>query len=178
MSTQLMLATSAAVSAIVSAFIVGVFTLRVKRKEYVNDYYKTIIHKRISAYEEVEKLIVGLKACHVADDNRPYHTLFSSEETEDWFRAFALIENAMSQGLWLTDDVFLTLAELNYLVYHSKKPESVIEFAKTNYESIASIRQHLEILLARDMLLLHDVKHFLKSKNRPDPGLHRVALKR
>jgi len=60
----------------------------------------------------------------------------------------------------------------------SKKPVSVIEFGKSNYQRLATLRASLERILATDMLRLHEVKQFLKSKNKPDPGFRLVNLKR
>ena len=78
------LVSSSVISAAVSAGIVGLMNLRAKRNEYVNDYYKTVIKRRITPYEELEKFIVRLKASVVGDDNRPCHVMFVfSENAED-----------------------------------------------------------------------------------------------
>ena len=80
---------SSLLSGIVGAIVGGIFSLRGKHKEYVNDYYKTIINRRLAAYEKVEVLIRNLKAAVVApEDSRPYHLLFSSETDDDWKRVF------------------------------------------------------------------------------------------
>jgi hypothetical protein len=165
-------------SGFLSALIAGAYTLRAKHNEYVNDYYKTVITRRITAYEKLEVLIIQLKAA-VADegDNRPYHLMFSSEKDEDWQRSWMLLHEVMSQGLWLSDGLFAKLRELNILAFHYDKPSSVIEFGKKNYETLAVLRDQLETTLAKDMLHLHDVARFLKSKqNRPDLGFTPTRL--
>jgi hypothetical protein len=53
----------------------------------------------------------------------------------------------------------------------------MVEFGKKNYEAIATIRAQLERLLAKDMLNLHDVRAFLKSKDKPDPGFRAFHVK-
>jgi hypothetical protein len=167
-------------SGALSALVSGLYSLRSKRNEYVNEYYKTIIKRRVAAYEQLEKTIIPLKTS-IADsdnDNRLYHLPFSSEKDEDWDRSVVSLLAVMSQGLWLSDEVFETLQELNLLLFHSKKPDSVIEFGKANYEKIATFRATLERLLARDMLSLYDVKQFLKSKDKRDPGFRSVNLKK
>jgi hypothetical protein len=165
-------------SGFVSALIAGAYSLRAKRNEYVNDYYKTVIARRITAYEKLEVLIIQLKAA-VADkgDNRPYHLIFSSETEEDWQRSWIVMHEVMSQGLWLSDGVFAKLRELNILAFHFDKPNSVIEFGKKNYQTLALLREELETMLAKDMLHLHDVARFLKSKqDRPDLGFTLTRL--
>ena len=109
MNTQLLLTllSTSAISALIGAIVAGYFGLRAKQNDYVNDYYKTIIAKRITAYEQLELFIGGLKACVVEEnDKRPYHLLFSSEAEADWDRAFALLHSVMSQGVWLSNEVF------------------------------------------------------------------------
>jgi hypothetical protein len=166
-------------SGALSALVAGLYGLRAKRNDYVNDYYKTIIKRRVAAYERLENTIVSLKTS-VADpvDNRLYHSPFSSENEEDWNRNVVSLTSVMSEGLWLSDEAFDELKDLNLPLFHSTKPASVIEFGKNNYERIAKLRANLERTLARDMLRLHEVKRFLKSKDKRDPGFRQVKLKR
>jgi hypothetical protein len=165
-------------SGAVSALVAGMYNLRAKRNEYVNDYYKIVLKKRIAAYEQLENTIVLLKTS-VADptDHRIYHLPFSSEKDEDWERSIVSLLAVMSHGLWLSGEAFDKLRELNLLLFHSEKPASVVEFGKNNYQTLATLRASLERILATDMLGLHDVEQFLKSKDKPDPGFRQVNLK-
>lgn len=165
-------------SGFLSAVVAGIYNLHSKQKEYVNDYYKTVINRRVAAYENLEALIVALKTSVVDEsDKKGYHLLFSSEKEEDWEAAFVVVGRVMDQALWLSDEVFRGVRDLNYLIFHFEKPPSVVEFGKKNYERIATLRADLERLLARDLLNLHDVRRFLKGKDQPDPGFHAVDLK-
>jgi hypothetical protein len=164
-------------SGLLSALVAGIYGLRAKQSEYVNDYYKTVVARRVSAYEDLEKLLREIKTAVVDEsDNKPYHLLFCSEKDEDWQRAWVLLYAVMTRGLWLSDEVYAKLRELNLLIFHSGKPSSLIAFGKDNYKRIATLRNDLEVLLAKDMLALHDVPRFLKSKNKPDPGFQAVYL--
>lgn len=168
---------SSVLSGIVGAVVGGIFSLRGKRNEYVNDYYKTIIRRRVVAYEKVELLIVNLKAAVVApDDTRPYHLLFASEKDDDWKRALLLVFEALNEGLWLTQEMFNKVRDLSHILFQFEKPDSVIEYGRRLYKDLETQRDELERLLAKDMLQLHDVPRFLKQKNRPDPGFHPVQL--
>ncbi len=181
MNIQIVLAifSTSAVSALIGGVVAGSFVLRAKQAEYVNDYYKTVINRRLAAYEQLERLIIELKTSIVEEiDKRPYHRLFSSESDDTWPRAFFLLNRVMDQGLWLSDEAFIATRDLNYLLFRFTKPTSVIEFAKNNYQAMATIRDRLERLLAKDMLNLHNVERFLKSKDKPDPGFHPVHLRR
>jgi hypothetical protein len=162
---------SSLLSGICGAFIAGLYNLRAKRNDYVNDYYKTVIKRRIAAYEKLENLIVWLKAAVIDKDNRPYHVLFSRDN--DWENAYKLLFDVMSQGLWLSDETFTKIRDLNYLLFSLKTEQGgMIEFGKDNYQVIAELRSELEKLLAVDMLSLHDVKRFLKCKKKKDHGFH------
>ena len=164
-------------SGALSAVVAGVLNLRAKQNEYVNDYYKNVIRRRITAYEKLERLLVNLKAAVIApDDPRPYHILFASEKDEDWKRAFLMVCKVLSEGLWLTEETFNKTRDLSCILFQHEKPASVIEYGRKHYQELATRRDELERLLARDMLSLHDVKRFLKGKDRPDPGFHPIRL--
>jgi hypothetical protein len=160
------------------ACIAGMYSLRAKRNEYVAEFYKTVIARRIGAYEQLENLVLALKTCVVAEDsNRPYHIVFSTDDGRE--QAFDLLGKAMSQGLWLSNDVWAKLRDLNYLLFNMPTPPDLIEFGRINYEEIAILRTDLEQLLAKDMLDLHDVKRFLMSKAKKDSdSFHMVQLKK
>jgi hypothetical protein len=52
--------TSTVLATIVSALI----SLYAKQREYVNEYYSIILKRRIAAYEQLEKLIIAIKAAY------------------------------------------------------------------------------------------------------------------
>jgi hypothetical protein len=167
------LVSSSVISAAISACIAGLINLRGKRNEYVNDYYKTVIKRRIIAYEELEKFIVRLKASVVGDDNRPCHVMFVfGENTED---PRVSLVGLTAHALWLSNEVFAETRKLDILLFGLKQGNE-IEFGKKNYQAIATHREALERLMAKDMLNLHDVRGFLKSKDKPDPGLSPIRL--
>ena len=155
---------SSVISGIFGAFIAGWFNLRSKRHEYVNEYYKIVLLRRVAACEEVEQLITMLKATVLGEDSRPYHLLFSKENEEA--AIYKLFFKAMSQALWLTDDLFAQLRELNTMFFNqgSGKDGGLIEFGKRNYKPLGDLRTKIETLHARDMLELHNVRTFLKNK--------------
>ncbi len=159
--------------ALVGALIPGFFTLRAKRNEYVNDYYKKVIDRRIAAYEQLESLIVPLKTLVLGDDKKPYHFLFSQDEASGVAPAHFILLGITSQALWLSDEAFQETREFNRLLcgFHGSTSASLVEFGQQNYQAFATLRENLERILAADMLVLHDVEGFLKKKKtKPDPG--------
>ena len=51
---------------VIGATIAGAYNLRAKRNEYVNEYYKLVVRRRVEAYEKLENLIINLKTWPVA----------------------------------------------------------------------------------------------------------------
>lgn len=160
---------SSLLSGIFGALIAGAFGLRGKRNDYVNDYFKTIIKRRLDAYEKLEQLMNALKLSVLDDDQQPYHRVFSNEAT--WTDIYRLFLEATSHPLWLSDDVFGKTRELNIMFFHaSSNKRNLVEFGKSNYAPIAELREEIEKLHARDMLALHDVEGFLKKKKANQSG--------
>jgi hypothetical protein len=154
--------TSSLVATVISGFIAGLYSLRMKQREYLNEYYKIILGRRIAAYEQLEALIISLKTAVLDQDNKPYHWLFSQEGNQKI--AYDLVTNVIAQALWLSDDAFRKSQELNRLMFTLKPDSGIIEFGKTNYVRIAELRHDLERILATDLLALHDIKRFLHEK--------------
>jgi hypothetical protein len=156
--------------AVISALVNGIYNLISKRNEYVNDYHKMVVSKRIDAYETIEVLIVLLKTSVVDKDKRPYHFLFSKKD--DWNTAYVAILGINAKAMWISDVAFHKAQELNYLMFSKNEDEigDAIEFGKDNYTKIATMRDDLEKILADDMLDLHNVKRFLKQKTKRNPA--------
>lgn len=163
MNIWIVILSSTVVSGLISAIISGWFNLRSKNTEYSNAYYKMILERRLAAYEDVDQLIRCIKAAVVDSDQRPYHFLFSKDD--DQIYVYQKISEAMSKSLWLSEDVFDVLREFNVLVAEGATKElGLIEFGKQKYKVIAELRTKLEQICAQDMIKLHDVPNFLKSK--------------
>jgi hypothetical protein len=160
---------------LLTALIAGVYTLRAKHNEYINDYYKTVIQRRIAAYEQLENLIVEFKVAVVDKDNRPYHFPFSRENPK--VSVLARLYSLMDQALWLSDEALVQTRELNYLLFRMPDAEAeAIDFGKQHYQDIAGRRETLENILATDILDLHKVSRFLMAKKKSKSGFKAVQL--
>lgn len=119
-------------------------------------------------------MLFGIKVSLADKDKRPYHFPFSVEKPKE--NTFRRLFSVMSQGIWLNDEAFSKLRELNYLLLQMPGGEGeAINFGKQHYREIAETRDALEGILAADMLDLHKVGQFLKrKKDRKDPGFQPV----
>lgn len=158
---------SSLLAGVIGALIGGWFTLRGKRNDYANDYYKLVLTRRIEAYEQVERLIATVKASVLDKDGRPYHLLFSQDDEKQ--AVYNLLFSVMSKSLWLSDELFALTRQFNLLVYsHGSAPSGLIEFGKQKYKEVADLRTRIERVHTKDMLYLHEVPRFLKSKKSAD----------
>jgi len=160
---------SSVVSAVIAAAVAGWFNLRSKRSEYEKAYFKMVLERRIKAYEQVEALIIKIKIAVLDDDRQPYHLLFSDNETKDTI--YTALFSVMASALWLSDDLFNETRNLNVLIYSGSEgtgAANLISFGKRNYREVAELRMRVEKLHARDMLTLHEVPKFLRSKKPTD----------
>ena len=164
-ATWLAVLSSSLLTSVVMALITGFFVLRAKKSEYINQHFKTLVQRRLDAYDEIELAINGLKTVVLGEDQIPYHQLFSSKES--WVEVYVVLLKAMAHPLWLSNDIFARLRDLNKMVFQaSTNDRGMVEFGQANYQSIALLREEIEMLHARDMLGLHNVKTFLKSKQK------------
>lgn len=146
----------------------GWFSLRSKRNEYENAYFKMVLDKRIAAYSEVDRFISGASVASVDNNNRPYHAMFEPHERglPDFY---VLLHGAMSGKLWLSNDLHSALRDLNIIAYPAgDNQDALLDIAKDRYKDIAELRTTIERLHARDMLCLHQVAKFLKGKHHGD----------
>lgn len=151
-------------SSAVSAIVAGWFSLRSKRNEYENAYFRIVLDKRVAAYSEVDRFISGASVASVDSNNRSYHAMF--EPNERGFPDFyVLLHGAMSGKFWLSDDLHSALRDLNIIAYPAgDNQDALLAIAKDRYKDIAELRTTIERLHARDMLCLHKVGKFLRSK--------------
>jgi len=162
--------TSTLVASIVSILVTYIVTLRLKRIDFRNDYYKVILTKRLKAYQFIEAQIAVLKSTVVEeDDGKPYHVIFSyGEEKCIEFQQNSLI--AISYGLWIDDETMKELENLNELFFsidnqiNLKTQKEIIEIGKKYYREISDSRIALEKSLKKGLYELHDVKRVFRPK--------------
>lgn len=164
-------------SSLLSAFVTGKFNLHAKKSEYIQYYHKIVLERRITAYEELNKFIEKIKLGIVDIDYQPYHGLFSNNDEKEWTMAYILLFDAMSHRLWLSNDLYEKLRDLNVLlVGRNKSVETVIEFGKRNYQTIINLRVEIEHICAVDMINLYNVEEFLISKKNILTGFSEVKI--
>jgi len=156
------------ISAVVSAFV----SIRLKNKEYRNDYYKQIINKRLKVYGYLEKQLVYLRS-HMMDDKdqQMYLKIFGKGE-EEFIKSTRHQLLALDSSFWLTRDTHTLLADLNKLLtelrirYDISDEEELRKAGKEYNYALSTLRIELEIALRKDMHELYDVDKFFRARSR------------
>jgi hypothetical protein len=148
--------------------------------QFKRDYYKQVISKRLAAYEQVDEIIGILRGTTYDDRGRVVHMLFANDGI--YMKASLSVGAAVAQGLYLSEEIREPVRQINLLLL--QRPAQATErlgfaIGVEHRETLASLRVQLERCVANDLLSLHRVKRFLKSKCRiasaGDPG-HLIFL--
>ena len=159
-------------SATVAAIISALANLWMYKRKYKDDYFKMVVNKRIEAYALVEDVYKILKT-KVSDDlgKTAFSIIFSDKEFLNKFHK--KLYDAMSNNVWLSNDINDDLQYFNSMLLLSHKAinETGIDIqtlGKQKNSIFTEIYTNIEKHYTKDMLSLHDVEGFLKSKNKKD----------
>ena len=149
-------------STVASAIFTGLFSLWSKRADYVNEYYKTVLEKRIAAYELFEKLILNFKTSVPHANGGGVHLTFMTSDEE--LSLSKLLFDISMVSFWLSDSAFEECRKVGILI--AQKPEQMpwTEFGARHYTEFASLRINLERVYSKDLGGLHLVPKFLNAK--------------
>lgn len=153
-------------SATISAIVGGLMSWWFQEKSYRNDYYKTIISKRLEAYENVSSIVMQLKITVVDNDNKPYHIGLHESPNQLYKTLMSMCLAAMS-NIWLSEEMIEELTKLNkvtYLISNNNNSDNGVSIAKDYYEEVGQLRTDIENCIKQDMKDLYDVKKFLKKE--------------
>jgi len=154
------------VSALVSYFI----SVRLKKLDFRNDYYKEILKKRLASYEYIEMQLAVLKSVVLdEDDGKAYHVMFSYGENQ-FFDYQKNLLMSISMSMWIDEETNENLEKLNDLFYNlnlkvsDKSTEEMIEIGKKYYNLISDLRFKLENSTKKGLYNLHDIDKAFKIK--------------
>lgn len=154
-------------------------THEIKAKDYKNDFYKKIIDKRLSAWEEAERAI-GLVNSSVEDNDskqKVYKYFLSEEEFNKVLHSF---RSLTVRSFWMGKDYSNALADFQdklisiaseCFVADKENQTKAVDFSKIDdvklYEAgikqYANCRKLLRLLMraqAQQLLTLHDIDAF------------------
>lgn len=164
---------SGVIAGIVSAIISYLTAIRLKRMDFKNEYYKSILKKRLHAYEFIENQIAVMKGIVLGEDGKPFHIIFGQGESKFYeFQKNLLL--AISYSLWIDNKTSETLEEMNSLFFnlnnhiYKKSNTEIEEIGKEYYNRVSNLRIQLENDIKGGLYDLHDIKKIFKSKSRSE----------
>lgn len=164
---------SSVIATVLSTIINYFISIRLKRLDYKNEYYKTIIKKRLEVYRYIETQLAVLNGVVLNDDKRNFHMIFSegADKVISYQRNLFM---AMSDSLWIDEATGEALQQLNFLFYNinvkieNKNKNEVIEIGKDYYSRLAEKRKTLRLATKNGYSKLHLVDTFFKEKNKAE----------
>lgn len=161
---------SAGVASIISAIAGYVFNVLMQKRRYKDDYYKMVIAKRMDAYSKTEQVCKLLKT-HTYDNETEGTYCIAFGSMEALLTLCKMMHNALSDNIWLSDSIHAEMQKLNNVIVGVEdgcrtRGFDVKRIGIELYADIDTKRINIEKQYAKDMLTLHDVKGFLKSKNK------------
>lgn len=157
-------------SSLIATILSSIFNIYLKNMDFKNEYYKSIINKRLLAYEWLEKQIALLKTSVIDEnDEKIYHIIFSYGEKEFLkFSQNSLLANAYS--LWIDEDTNKILNDLIFIFnqinfeFDVNNKSELISAGKKYYSEIAKLRDELETSVKNDLLRLYKFDKIKKKK--------------
>ena len=166
--TWIAVLSSSLLTAAIGGLLAGIFALRAKSRDYINDYYKQVLEKRWEAYQLIETLIFNFKVASPDSNLRMIHQIFYRGPDDNPGSIYTLIIRTSALAFWLSDDIFAKSREIDVLLLQRTSDVSWQEFGALHYREFARIRVALERLYSRDLASLHRVPKFLNSKRHQD----------
>lgn len=159
-------------SSLLSAIITGIITYFVNKKilnqTYKNEYYKSILEKRLNAYQYIETQIAVLKFTIIDIDKKPYYSIFQND-CKKYLEYQQNIHLALSHSIWLSSSMLDNVSALNQLFFTitteiTDDINSNIEIGKIYYYQISALRENIEKCLLNDFKNLHNLDNFLNKE--------------
>lgn len=158
-------------SSVISAGLTSWVNWLIQRNNYKNDFFKKLLDKRLSAYEQVESLIGILRPLIHYEQGRLCN-LFLTHGKEHFDNFVISLAATSFNSIWLNEkisdkitefNVFI-IQEIDYQIDENKNvDEELIRLGIMNREKIKSFRLEFEKLLYNDLKNLHKLKPFLKN---------------
>lgn len=161
---------SAGIASIISAIVGYAFNVLMQKRRYKDDYYKMVIAKRMDAYSKTEQVCKLLKT-HTYDNETEGTYCIAFGSMDALLTLCKMMHNALSDNIWLSDSIHAEMQKLNNVIVGVEdgcrtKGFNVKQIGIELYADIDKVRINIENQYAKDMLTLHDVEGFLKSKNK------------
>lgn len=158
---------------VIAVIITGFISIRQKRTDYYREYYKTVIQKRIKAYELVDELMQNFKKSVASYTDLKYNKCYlfflpspGANTHNGMLEVHQQIEKVMVQNTWLSHKVSSSVSDINHLLNYIITYEPILQMGRDN--------SHYQNIGARYTLDLEKHKNIIERQLGIDWGrLHR-----
>lgn len=169
MSTELIVSIISVTGVIFSALVAYITSLKVQRNNYRDEYYKTIIAKRIEAYEYINTQLMVMRLMVFDDDDRKYYHVFFDNGANKLLEYQNNLHHAAARSIWFSAEMIDAIGKLSSIFYEINNKitddrDQNIEIGKNYNERLRSAQLNVSKVLVADMASLHKVKKFIKCK--------------
>lgn len=159
------------IGVLVSAFVAYLTSIIVQRNGFRNDYYKTILDKRIEAYQFVDTQLMQLRMTLFDDDDQKQFHLIFGDNGKTFFEFHKNMNLTSVRSIWFSEEMLKSFSKLNTLFYEisviiSDDPNVSERIGKQYFEEIMTAQRDVSRIMVADIGNLHDIKGFLKSKKK------------
>jgi hypothetical protein len=140
--------------------------------QFRREYHKEIIRRRLTAYESVDRLVAKLRLVTYDNQGRLAHVVFAAGRQAN-LDALAAATDVLSEALYVSDEVRDALLKVNVELLglsEDASAQEAFDVGVQKYEALSTMRQHLEALVARDLMTLHEIDRFLRLRQRSLSG--------
>lgn len=138
-------------------------------RRYKNDYYKTIINKRLDAYQHIETQIQVLKMVGADNTDAKLYMYMFNGDSNQYFESQKHVRFALTKSLWISQEMLDVLNDFQKHLFEienhiSDAPENNIHIGKKWHAILREDRNKIEDCLKNDMQNMYDAESFLKKK--------------
>lgn len=143
-------------SSVLAGIIGGIFTLVKSKVDYNNEFYKTLLRKRVDAFDMIEEVLYCFSTAIIdEDDNRFYHMIFFEGENPLETRYIELMTKLSKQNIWISEAVRDELCALNRYIIENSINFNSIEDGKRHYHQLGEFRDNILKVCRQDIRSLH-----------------------
>ena len=158
-------------SSVLAASLTSFVNWWLQRNNFRDDYYKKVIDKRMTTYDQISKAMGRLQIVDVSASNNKYHAIFNQEK--DYSDFVVQLAFASLEGIWISSQCSLKITQLNEFMHRTFNAtwesewihQEIVELAESNYDDICKHRESIRDQILKDLISLHHVEQFLKLKN-------------
>ena len=160
---------SAGVASVISAIASYIINNTMQKRRYKKDYYKTIINKRLDAYQHIETQIQVLKMVEADNTDAKLYMYMFNGDSNQYFESQKHVRFALTKSLWISQEMLDVLNDFQKHLFEienhiSDDSDNNILIGKKWYPILSEDRCKIEDCLKKDMQDMYDAESFLKTK--------------